>query len=201
MFGSRARESHGCALCQASRSPAFTSGYREVNTSEYTRFWPSARDKLKSNAHKLLWKTIRAGDMPHPSTLICADCGIQAECYDHRDYAMPLDVDPVCKGCNNRRGPGLPLITKIDERKHKLDVSHVDIEGDGYSPLEARLVGTTTTEVADADARLTILYTARESSAYFANSSLLASIASGYSCRIASEARAQYFKQRDPWYW
>lgn len=39
----------------------------------------------------------------------CADCGERATCWDHRDYRAPLDVSPVCKGCNNRRGPGLPL--------------------------------------------------------------------------------------------
>jgi hypothetical protein len=32
-----------------------------------------------------------------------------AECYDHRSYYHPLAVDPVCKGCNNRRGPGFPI--------------------------------------------------------------------------------------------
>jgi len=35
----------------------------------------------------------------------CVDCGKPARVYDHRDYAHPLDVDPVCKRCNQKRGP------------------------------------------------------------------------------------------------
>lgn len=37
----------------------------------------------------------------------CVDCGRPAKVYDHRDYSRPLDVEPVCKGCNKKRGPGL----------------------------------------------------------------------------------------------
>lgn len=35
----------------------------------------------------------------------CTDCGAAAEHYDHRDYARPLDVEPVCRACNVHRGP------------------------------------------------------------------------------------------------
>lgn len=34
----------------------------------------------------------------------CVDCGGIAEQYDHRDYGRPLDVEPVCRACNVRRG-------------------------------------------------------------------------------------------------
>ena len=34
----------------------------------------------------------------------CTDCGGTAEQYDHRDYSRPLDVEPVCRRCNHRRG-------------------------------------------------------------------------------------------------
>lgn len=34
----------------------------------------------------------------------CIDCGQPATVYDHRDYSKPLDVDPVCRSCNSRRG-------------------------------------------------------------------------------------------------
>lgn len=37
----------------------------------------------------------------------CADCEAQAFDWDHRDYAKPLDVQPVCRSCNQRRGPAL----------------------------------------------------------------------------------------------
>jgi hypothetical protein len=51
----------------------------------------------------------RKGEIPHPSTLACTDCGVPAECYDHRDYARPLDVQPVCRSCNAMRGPAKPI--------------------------------------------------------------------------------------------
>jgi len=34
----------------------------------------------------------------------CVDCGGIATQYDHRDYARALDVEPVCRSCNNHRG-------------------------------------------------------------------------------------------------
>lgn len=35
----------------------------------------------------------------------CKDCSInRATVYDHRDYANPLDVTPVCASCNSIRG-------------------------------------------------------------------------------------------------
>lgn len=51
---------------------------------------------------------IRRGDLPHPKTLPCADCGRPAHSYDHRDYNKPLEVDPVCQHCNHRRGAAVP---------------------------------------------------------------------------------------------
>lgn len=36
----------------------------------------------------------------------CADCGQPACEWDHRDYMKPLDVDPVCRACNQARGDG-----------------------------------------------------------------------------------------------
>lgn len=34
----------------------------------------------------------------------CTDCGEVAAQYDHRDYARALDVEPVCRSCNLKRG-------------------------------------------------------------------------------------------------
>lgn len=41
--------------------------------------------------------------------IACVDCGAPATDYDHRDYNRPLDVDPVCRRCNVRRGPALDV--------------------------------------------------------------------------------------------
>lgn len=43
-----------------------------------------------------------------PPTGMCTDCDQPAAMYDHRDYNRPLDVDPVCKGCNVRRKSAIP---------------------------------------------------------------------------------------------
>jgi len=37
----------------------------------------------------------------------CVDCGAQALDWDHRDYTKPLEVEPVCRACNLKRGPAL----------------------------------------------------------------------------------------------
>ncbi len=58
-------------------------------------------------AIRLVHAAIARGDIPPARKLNCADCGNDAFDYDHRDYADPLNVDPVCRGCNIRRGYAL----------------------------------------------------------------------------------------------
>ena len=54
-------------------------------------------------------KAVRKGILPSVKTLTCVDCGRPGECYDHRDYNKPLDVVPVCRKCNFRRGAAIPV--------------------------------------------------------------------------------------------
>ena len=50
---------------------------------------------------------IRRRDLPRLNGKVkCVDCGNRATDYDHRDYAKPLEVEPVCHRCNMKRGPG-----------------------------------------------------------------------------------------------
>lgn len=57
-------------------------------------------------AQRLVAKAIRKGLLPKlDGSVMCVDCGKPAQVYDHREYAKPLEVDPVCKRCNVRRGP------------------------------------------------------------------------------------------------
>jgi hypothetical protein len=49
-------------------------------------------------------KAIKRGHMKPAREHVCVDCGATARDWDHRDYTKPLDVDPVCKPCNIRRG-------------------------------------------------------------------------------------------------
>lgn len=51
-------------------------------------------------------QAVLSGELPNPSTLKCVDCGQAASEYEHRDYAKPLDVAPVCGSCNMKRGRG-----------------------------------------------------------------------------------------------
>jgi hypothetical protein len=60
---------------------------------------------LAWRAHRAVAMAVKRGDLQHVSTLYCVDCGKFAQCYDHRDYEKPLDVEPVCFSCNSRRGP------------------------------------------------------------------------------------------------
>ena len=53
-------------------------------------------------------KAVMTGELPNISTQTCVDCGSPAEHYDHRDYNKPLEVEPVCRTCNYRRGPAIP---------------------------------------------------------------------------------------------
>jgi len=48
---------------------------------------------------------VRTGEMPRADTFVCVDCGQAAHSWEHRDYSRPLDVEPVCRSCNHKRGP------------------------------------------------------------------------------------------------
>ena len=76
-------------------------------------------------AQKRARKAVREGKLRPPTDFDCVDCGAPATGYDHRDYAKPLDVEPVCTGCNNRRGSA-----KNNDRPE-----WNGIEGHGYSQL------------------------------------------------------------------
>lgn len=52
-------------------------------------------------------KAQKSGLLPNAKTLVCVDCGKPAFDYDHRDYSKPLSVEPVCRRCNQLRGPAI----------------------------------------------------------------------------------------------
>jgi len=65
--------------------------------------------KKRGNAGYQVAKAIREGVLPKlDGSISCVDCGKPARDYEHRDYNYPLQVEPVCRGCNRRRGPGIP---------------------------------------------------------------------------------------------
>ena len=59
-------------------------------------------------AHQYVTTAIYNGDLPRlDGSVRCTDCNDPAAEYDHRDYKKPMEVEPVCRACNQARGPGL----------------------------------------------------------------------------------------------
>lgn len=67
------------------------------------RFWNG-----QQQAHAAVSAAIKKGLLEPVTEFVCSDCDNDATDYDHRDYGKPLDVDPVCRSCNRRRGMALP---------------------------------------------------------------------------------------------
>ena len=70
------------------------------------------RNGVVSGARKAIAavaQAVKKGILPSVKTLTCVDCGRPGECYDHRDYNKPLEVVPVCRKCNFRRGSAIPV--------------------------------------------------------------------------------------------
>ncbi len=66
--------------------------------------------------HAAVAKAKKDGTLPElDGSVPCVDCGAPARDYDHRNYDNPLDVVPVCRRCNIRRGPA-PALTSMTLR-------------------------------------------------------------------------------------
>ena len=78
---------------------------KEEIAREYAKKSRSKWTPQRHNCLKVYVKAIRDGILPSLIGVKCVDCGKDAQCYDHRDYSKPLEVDPVCKSCNALRGP------------------------------------------------------------------------------------------------
>lgn len=73
---------------------------------KYAKKWNKAYElKPGFKAKTIVAIAVRKGVLPRVKTLTCVDCFKPARCYDHREYAKPLIVEPVCFSCNAKRGP------------------------------------------------------------------------------------------------
>ncbi len=170
------------------------------SSAEYADYsGPSARDRRVARAHYIVWLAIKRGTLAELSSLKCADCGAPAECYDHRNYFEPLKVEPVCKGCNSRRGPGYPYPTEEDGLLHKKGIksagylwSSVDGDADESSIPEHRLhADIDWQEAQDAvDDGIDRI----KNASFFRHTQRIGQWRGG-----AKFARYEYFKARDPW--
>jgi len=89
----------GCRKC----------GREKDSLSPYCRKCYLPVEKMRVKAVASVAKLIRSGAIPKARELSCVDCGKNALDYDHRDYSKPLEVEPVCRSCNQLRGPAVQL--------------------------------------------------------------------------------------------
>jgi hypothetical protein len=64
--------------------------------------------KLQDKARAKVRRAVLRGELVNLKTsyIECTDCkNRRAMFYDHRDYNFPLEVIPVCRSCNSKRGP------------------------------------------------------------------------------------------------
>lgn len=165
---------------------------------------PSPRDRLVARAHTTVNAAIKRGLLPEVETRECMDCGEPAECWDHRNYHHPLAVDPVCKGCNNRRGPGFPFPSETDGGNNKNPLrskakGHQSESGDGWAPTECPVHSTVPEDDTVDGVRFVSITLSHED--YAAYRKMTGRPLEYWLSpeQLSGRARSSYFKARDPW--
>ena len=92
---------------------------------------------IQQRAMREVAAAVRRGELLHVREHICLECNIwTAVHYEHRHYSKPLEVTPLCQGCNNKRGPALDvreLVAKLRVERPELalpdkpSLNHSDI--------------------------------------------------------------------------
>lgn len=87
----------------------------------------------QTDALRAVKSAIKHGRLAPPTDFACVDCGKPATAYEHRDYNKPLEVEPVCRPCNARRGYAIPKVMTFDEfvarcQRHHLQLTREDLE-------------------------------------------------------------------------
>jgi hypothetical protein len=94
----RQRQSEAAKRASQTRAKNYPNWQKPVSAE---KFW-------QSNAHAMVSAAKKRGLLPElDGSIACVDCGAAAVEYDHRDYGRPLDVDPVCRVCNKKRGTAI----------------------------------------------------------------------------------------------
>jgi hypothetical protein len=95
-------------------------------------------------AHSAVRRAVKNGLLPRlDGTIKCVDCGDPAKQYDHRDYSKHLEVNPVCRSCNLRRGPAKQYVENglILKRGRKMRAPKVRNKGLEKAIIEAGGIG------------------------------------------------------------
>jgi transcriptional regulator with XRE-family HTH domain len=108
----RLAQENKCGVCGKFNPKHGISAYRCKDCCE-------AAGRSSSAAGLKVKAAIAAGLLKPIAGQSCADCGKPAFCYDHRDYSKPLDVAPVCRACNWKRGPAIQFIPRQQKRAVK----------------------------------------------------------------------------------
>lgn len=94
------------------------------------------RETLAMSARRAVFMAVKCGFLPPAKQFACVDCGAPARGWDHRSYFRPFDVQPVCMGCDIRRGPGhppAPARLRIDGQRGNADFYRKTCTGCGTS--------------------------------------------------------------------
>lgn len=165
---------------------------------------PSHRDRLVARAITTVAAAVKRGLLPEAETCKCLDCGAQAEQYDHRNYYHPLAVDPVCRRCNLKRGPGFPPIQPGDgfpNKRHTIEtIPHAgarwsSVEPDGKAGLKESPVHVAVPDDDYVDDRFYMAITRT----FFDFFAYLRRTGKPHEEWSRSWTRYEYFKAHDPW--
>lgn len=74
--------------------------------------------KERQIAGSLVTAAVNRGKIKRAYGQACVDCGAPATCLEHRDYTKPLEVEPVCRSCNSKRGVGMDSKLRVRPVKH-----------------------------------------------------------------------------------
>lgn len=94
----------------------------------HPRIAPADRElyiRVSQWAQQIVCRAVKRGELINlrGHEVPCTDCRVRrAIHYDHRNYAKPLEVVPVCQNCNLKRGPAIIYGIVENHRIRKNDV-------------------------------------------------------------------------------
>lgn len=75
--------------------------------------------RLRNKAAAAVLRAVKLGNLANlkKQDIPCSICGRRAQVYHHEDYGRPLDVQPVCIGCNISKGSNLnPPVIRVSQQ-------------------------------------------------------------------------------------
>lgn len=103
-----------CAVCNRDISPGLER-LSQPSSPYCSRACKEALHEAQIKAISEVSKAVKRGELVPATHFVCTDCGAPATEYEHRNYRRPLDVDPVCRSCNIKRGPADDVAEAVAE--------------------------------------------------------------------------------------